>query len=129
MPPSSTPSKAAVAPVDLLTAAIETLTDARAQLRRKTPGLRLSPDACATIEGLLGPGAAQSEADLMHAVLTWAGITIGDVRLTLTPAQLAEVQYRAQKNGRSVADEMTAAIALIQDQVFGSGYVAPGPPR
>ena len=50
---------------------------------------------------------------------------IGDIRIPFTPGQLAELQHRASKRGRTVEAEMRAVVARIEDELFYKGSLAP----
>ncbi len=105
--------------------ALETIATVDGLLVPMTGGLTLTESDCSAYEAVLGAGSCQSASHLLAALTRHASIGIGKVVLDLTPAQLEEVKYRAKKNNRSPKDEMQAAVARIQDLVFGSGYIAP----
>ena len=87
----------------------------------KQPGLHLSPIDCGQVEDTLGIGSTQSVAKLLAAIDRLASIKIGDIRIPFTPGQLAELQHRAQKRGRTVEAEMKAVVARIEDELFYKG--------
>lgn len=70
------------------------------------------------LEGTLGIGATDSAASLLAAVQRLARISIGDVPIPFTPGQLEELQHRATKRGRTVAQEIQAVIDRIKDELF-----------
>jgi hypothetical protein len=85
------------------------------------PGLQLSPRDCTQLEETLGLGATRTREDFLAAVGRLASMKIGDIRIPFTPGQLYELQYRAQKRGRSVEAEMKAVVARIEDELFYKG--------
>lgn len=60
-------------------------------------------------------------AGLVHAVERLTALNIGELSLPLTPGQLAELQHRARKRGRTVQEEMKAVLARIHDELFHQG--------
>ena len=85
------------------------------------PGLTLTPVELARLETLLGASAPLTPATLYVAVDRLASMRIGDIRIPFTPGQLAELQHRAHKRGRTVEAEMQAVVARIQDELFYQG--------
>jgi hypothetical protein len=86
------------------------------------PGaLTLTRYECNQIEETTGLGTTSSGPELLRAVQRLASIQIGDIRIPFTPGQLAELQHRAHKRGRSVAEEMKAVVARIEDELFYKG--------
>ena len=83
--------------------------------------LTLTRFECHTIEETTGLGTTASGPELLRAVERLASIQIGDVRIPFTPGQLSELQHRAHKRGRSVAEEMKAVVARIEDELFYKG--------
>jgi len=65
------------------------------------------------LDRLLGFGACRDTAMLLSAIATWAGITIGDVRINFTQGQLDEIARRAERQGKSP----TAIVQDIVDQM------------
>jgi len=61
----------------------------------------LSGESLEEIDRLLGAGSTLSAEALIQAVKRWAGISIGDIRLHFSPAQLQEIAIRAKKQGKS----------------------------
>lgn len=57
----------------------------------------------------------------MRAIDRLASIAIGDIRLPFTPGQLAELQHRAAKRGRTVEQEMRAVVSRIEEELFYKG--------
>jgi hypothetical protein len=66
-------------------------------------------------------GATRSPEFLTIAVERLASMKVGDIRIPFTPGQLAELQYRAQKRGRTIEAEMKAVVDRIQDELFYRG--------
>lgn len=87
----------------------------------KVPGLLLSPADCGRVEDLLGIGATRSASALVAAIARLGSISVGEIRLPFTPGQLEELKYRAEKRGRSVAQEMKAVVDRINDELFYKG--------
>lgn len=85
------------------------------------PGLHLSPVNVAKLEEALGVSVPLTPGSLVAAVERLTGLHLGDLRLHLTPGQLAELQHRASKRGRSVEAEMQAVLARLQDELFYRG--------
>lgn len=81
----------------------------------------LSTLDCARLERTVGIGNARSGPDLVSAVERLAAISIGSIRIDFTPGQLAELQARAVKRGRTVEDEIRAVIHRIEDELFWAG--------
>ena len=73
----------------------------------------LHGDALQEVDQLLGIGSTLTAGTLLGAIKAWAGITIGDVRLQFSPAQLAEIAHRADKQGKTP----TAVVADIVEQM------------
>jgi hypothetical protein len=85
------------------------------------PGLHLTPVEVDRIAQALGLGARPTGPSILAAIDRLAAIRIGDIRIPFTPGQLAELQHRAAKRGRTVEAEMKAVVARIQDEVFYQG--------
>jgi len=85
------------------------------------PGLHLTPVEVAALEALLGVSVPLTPASLHVCVERLASMRIGDIRIPFTPGQLAELQHRAQKRGRSVEMEMRAVVARIEEELFYKG--------
>jgi hypothetical protein len=85
------------------------------------PGLHLSPAVCNAIEEITGLGTTRDATQLLAAIDRLASMRIGDIRIPFTPGQLAELQHRAQKRGRTIEQEMKAAVARIEDEIFHRG--------
>lgn len=66
--------------------------------------LALSGEQLQAIDQLLGIGSTTSPDALLTAIRAYAGITIGDVRLDFSPAQLDEIALRAHKQGKAPED-------------------------
>jgi hypothetical protein len=78
----------------------------------------LSPDDRHQIEAVAGIGSTDSPAALLAAIRRLASIAIGGVDLPFTPGQLEELKHRAEKRGRTVAQEIEAVVARIHDELF-----------
>lgn len=85
------------------------------------PGLHVSPYQCRAIEDTLGIGTTQSAPHLIAAIERLARVEIGEVVIPFTPGQLAEIKHRAQKRGRTVAEEIQAVVDRIRDEIFYKG--------
>lgn len=85
------------------------------------PGLHLTPLLVSELETLLGVSVPLSASSLYTAIERLASLKIGDIRLPFTPGQLAELQHRAAKRGRTVEAEMKAVVARIEDELFYKG--------
>jgi hypothetical protein len=84
----------------------------------------LSGDALERIDTLLGIGSTASPAALLTAIESWAGITIGGIRLDFSPAQLAEIAHRAEKQGKPPEEIVADIVAQMEDQFFYGPVVA-----
>jgi len=73
------------------------------------------------IEHTTGIGTTRSAADLVEAVERLARISIGSIVIDFTPGQLEEIKHRAGKRGRTVEEELRAAVARIKDEIFWRG--------
>jgi hypothetical protein len=93
----------------------------QAEQARATPGLQLSSAEIRALDDLLGLGATRSGPDLVKAVERLASLRFGDIRIPFTPGQLAEIQHRAAKRGRTVQAEMQAVVDRLQDELFYKG--------
>lgn len=78
----------------------------------------LTGDHLQQIETALGGGSLTDSADLLRRVHRWAGITIGDIRLDFSPAQLMEIQVRAAKQGKTPEAIAQDIVAQLQEQFF-----------
>ena len=85
------------------------------------PGLHLSVVECDQIAAALGLGVKPTAASILTAIDRLASVRIGDIRIPFTPGQLAELQHRAGKRGRTVEAEMRAVVARIEDELFYKG--------
>jgi hypothetical protein len=92
------------------------------EFERVVPGqLTLTPADCQAIEAVVGLGTTDTVAKLLAAIARLASVKIGDIRIPFTPGQLSELQYRAQKRGRTVEAEMRAVVSRIEDELFYKG--------
>jgi len=85
------------------------------------PGLQLGPLDCNRLEETTGFGSTRSPEALCRAVEKLAAMKVGDIRIPFSPGQLAELQHRAQKRGRSLEAEMKAVVARIEEELFYKG--------
>lgn len=111
-------------PIDQTIAEIRVLlTKVRTQLSPpRDPGsLTLTQPDCLRLEDTLGLGSTQSVATLVQAVERLASMKVGDIRIPFSPGQLAELQHRASKRGRTVQAEMEAVVKRIEDELFYKG--------
>lgn len=84
----------------------------------------LHGEALEEVDRLLGLGSTQSAAALLAAIRAWAGITIGGVRLDFSPAQLAEIQLRADKQGKTPEAVVQEIVEQLSRDFFYSPTVA-----
>jgi hypothetical protein len=84
-------------------------------------GLHLAPTEVAALEELLGVSMPLTPSSLRTAIERLASVRIGDIRIPFTPGQLAELQHRAAKRGRTVEAEIRAVVARIEDELFYQG--------
>ncbi len=70
------------------------------------------------VERLLGLGSTQNATTLMAAIRAWAGITLGDIRLDFSPAQLEELALRAEKQGKPTKDLVEDLVQQICRDLF-----------
>jgi hypothetical protein len=84
-------------------------------------GLLLSQRECDALVERLGLGATHDGDRLLEAVDRLAKVEIGGVRIPFTPGQLAELQHRAVKRGRTVELEIRAVLSRIEDELFHRG--------
>lgn len=83
--------------------------------------LDLPAAACQRIERTTGIGSTKSPEALIAGVERLAAIKIGGVSVEFTPGQLEELQHRAAKRGRTVAQEIQAAVDRVRDEIFYRG--------
>jgi hypothetical protein len=93
----------------------------RLQAPPPAEGLTLTPAELDQIAAALGLGARPTAASILTAIDRLASVRIGDIRIPFTPGQLAELQYRAGKRGRSVEAEMQAVVARVEHELFYQG--------
>lgn len=87
--------------------------------------LSVSQAARRTLEDRLGPGTAENENTLVAAVLRATAVTLGGIALDFTPGQLEELTHRASKRGRTLHQELAAAVDAMKDQLFYGGVGLP----
>lgn len=80
--------------------------------------LVLTGEGLEEVDRLLGLGSTQNPIAFLAAVRNWAGITIGGIRLDFTPAQLAEIAYRAEKQGKTPEDVVRDIVEQMNHQFF-----------
>jgi hypothetical protein len=85
------------------------------------PGVHLSPGEADQIATALGLASAVTGPAILTAIDRLASIRIGEIRIPFTPGQMAELQHRATKRGRTVEAEMRAVVARIEDELFYKG--------
>ena len=73
------------------------------------------------IEVALGGGSLRSADDLVERIKAYASISLGGVRMDLSPAQLEEVAYRAQKLGKAPDEMLKEMVQQIEGLVFHTG--------
>lgn len=88
---------------------------------REEGGLRLSGEAVRAIEDRVGIGAGQSSVTLLQAIERLAQLTVGAIEIPLTTGQWAELRYRAEKNGRTLTEELRLVVQRIEDELFHGG--------
>ena len=110
-------------PDALLAQAQGAITAARRMLTTPvlTPGLHLDLNDVARLEAFLGVSVPLTPEGLLRAVERLTAVHLGDVRIPFTPGQLAELNHRAQKRGRTLEQEMRAVVARLQDELFYQG--------
>ena len=86
--------------------------------------LVLSGTALDRLDQLLGLGATTSAEAFVRAVEGWAGITIGGIRVDFPPAQLAEIQHRAEVQGKTPEAIVEDIVAQLSREFFNSPVVA-----
>lgn len=86
--------------------------------------LVLTGDPLEQMDRLLGLGSTKDPAALLGAVQAWAGITIGDIRLEFSPSQLAEIQHRADKQGKSPEAIVQDIVSQLEQAFFHEPVVA-----
>lgn len=93
-----------------------------ARMAKFSPGKRiviLSGDLLHEIEQLIGGGGNLTTGpQLLNAVKTWAGVTIGHVRVNFTAAQLEEIGYRANKQNKTPNAVVEDIVAQLAPQFF-----------
>jgi hypothetical protein len=87
----------------------------------RAPGVTLSPREADQIAEALGLGTAPTAAAILTGIDRLASLRIGDIRIPFTPGQLAELQHRAMKRGRTVEAEIRAVVARLEDELFYQG--------
>ena len=86
--------------------------------------LTLAGDDLEQVDALLGLGSTQSPAALLAALRAYAGISIGGIRLEFSPAQLAEIAYRADKQGKSPQAVVEDIVQQMSWRFFEDAVVA-----
>lgn len=80
--------------------------------------LALTGEPLEQIDQLLGLGATATPEALLAAIRAFAGITIGDIRLAFSPAQLDEISHRAAKQGRTPQAVVEDIVAQLESNFF-----------
>jgi hypothetical protein len=80
--------------------------------------LALTGEDLQTLDTLLGVGSSVDARSLVRAVRAFAGITIGGVTVDFSPAQLAEIQHRAEKQGKTPEAVVQDIVAQMTDMFF-----------
>ncbi len=70
------------------------------------------------IETQLAGGFLSGGADLRARIARWAGITIGGIRLNFSEAQLAEIQHRAERQGKPPAVLVQEIVQQMEQNFF-----------
>ena len=70
------------------------------------------------LELLLGGGPLTSGEDLLTRIHQRAGITLGDIRVHFSAAQLAELQLRAEKQGKDPKDLVADIVKQMEWAFF-----------
>ena len=94
---------------------------ATTQPHAAAPGLQLTPAETDQIAQALGLGAAVTARAILAGIERLAAIRIGDIRIPFTPGQLAELQHRAGKRGRTLDAELRAVVARVEEELFHHG--------
>lgn len=94
----------------------------------------LGPAELDALEAQLGGGQIQTGLDLMKKIARLAAITFHNVRLDFTPNQLEELKYRADRQGKPVAELAKDIIRQLTEQFFwatpgGAGVGAQAPQK
>lgn len=76
---------------------------------------------CDQLAAVLGLGTRPTAASILRAIDHLASLRIGEVRIPLTPGQMAELAHRASKRGRTVEAEMRAVVARVETELFHHG--------
>lgn len=85
--------------------------------------LVLTGEALEEVDRLLGIGSTRDGASLVSAISAYAGIRIGDIRLQFSPGQLAEIQHRAEKQGKTPQAVAEDIITQLNAQFFTDAVV------
>jgi len=85
------------------------------------PGLTLPPSVLVRIEQTTGFGSVKDPYVLLDAIERLAAISIGTIQIDFTPGQLEEITHRAGKRGRTVEQELRAAVDRVKDEIFHRG--------
>lgn len=78
----------------------------------------LSGQALQDLEHVLGGGPLKSGDDLLARIHQRAGVTLGDIRLQFSQAQLEEIQTRAAKTGRSAQELLEDLVEQVGRDLF-----------
>lgn len=86
--------------------------------------LVLTGEALDTTERILGLGSTVTSAAFVLALRGHAGITIGDIRIDFSPGQLAEIQHRAEMQGKTPQVIVEDIVAQMSVEFFNTPVVA-----
>jgi hypothetical protein len=95
-----------------------------AQLKRfkaLEPGKKaivLQADALTAVEASIGGLPLKDGADLLTRVEALAGLSFAHIKIDLSPAQKAELQHRAERQGRTVESLVREMVATITADLF-----------
>ena len=117
------PERPAAGPDALLAQATGAIAAARRMLTAPVlqPGIHLDLLDVSRLEAFLGVSVPLTAATLLMHVERLTAVHLGDVRIPFTPGQLAELNHRAQKRGRTLDQEIRAVVARLQDELFYQG--------
>lgn len=79
------------------------------------------------LEDRLGLGSCASGLSLLQAIERLAKISVGQVEIPFTTGQLEELAYRAEKNGRTLRQEVESVIKRLESELFHRAPTPAGP--
>lgn len=86
--------------------------------------LVLTGDLLEQVDRTLGLGSTADPEALLAAIRSWAGITIGDIRIDFTQGQLDEIARRAEKQGKSPTAIVEDIVQQMAWNFFDEAVVA-----